>query len=121
MKFVAFELYSLRFFLALSVGGEPGAVYPFTIACQTSNPYACKNALIFMLQKTQFFPSNNDVPFLVNSPCVSMIYLLVVRLFLKDPSLIPFVRIFKNTERGVNWYRFISTILTFEHYIKITH
>jgi hypothetical protein len=52
MTFMAFELYSLSFFPTLSIGGEVGAMYPFTTACQTSDPHAYKNALIIMVQKT---------------------------------------------------------------------
>jgi hypothetical protein len=101
MEFIAFELYSLIIFPTLSIGGEDGVVYPFTTTFQTSNLYACKKILIHMLQKEQFFPSNNSVPFLVNSPCLSMIYLPLVILFLKEPALIPIVIIFNITERGV--------------------
>jgi hypothetical protein len=52
MQFITFELYPQRFFPALSIGGESGTIYPFTTSFQTSNPGACKNSLILMIQKS---------------------------------------------------------------------
>jgi hypothetical protein len=50
------------------------------------------------LKNNNFSHSKNGVPFLVNSPFLSMIYLEVVILLLKEPTLIPIFRIFKSTQ-----------------------
>jgi hypothetical protein len=61
------------------VGGPAGAMYPSTIDCQISNPYACIYVFILMLQNAYICPSNYDIPFLYML-FLSMIYLSVVKL-----------------------------------------
>jgi hypothetical protein len=100
MEFIAFEFYSLIFFPTLSIRREAHEMYPFTTTFQTSNPSSYRNALILKLQKEYFFPSTNGVAFFVNPPCLSIIFLPVVTIFLKEPSMIPIVRIFTNNKRG---------------------
>jgi hypothetical protein len=61
------------------VGGTVGVVYPSTIDCQISNPYACIYVFILMLQNAYLCPLNSGIPFLYKL-FLSMIYLSVVKL-----------------------------------------
>ena len=102
---MAFAIHSISLLLVVpTTGVVSGIVYPFYTTIQTSSPRDYRNNFICMLQKAYFVPSNSGSPSLEYSPYLSMIlseiYLLVVKLYLKELALIPVVRNLKSTKRG---------------------